>query len=159
MSDILNEKKRLIWLCNKILNKKLDTNNFDEKLAVQKAIYLSKQMGMNFRYNFGWHVRGVYSSALTVDMYTTKNDICGYTPSPEEETIVNQLLSIKDKNDFGNISRTLELISSVVYAQNTLRIRKEGIIKFIKTEKPWYDDVEIEKAISLIKSLLHKNSV
>src|SRR5574337_7394 len=109
------QKARLKWFSEKILEKELNLDNFDEKLTIQKAVYLAQKMGMDFNYDFGWYVRGVYSSSLTVDLYELSGTNLPYSPSEEEEQIVSRLLSIKDT--IGTISQTFELVSSVVYAK------------------------------------------
>lgn len=147
----MTQKERLKWFSRKILGKELDLNDFDEKLTIQKSVYLAKHLGMNFDYNFGWYVRGVYSSSLTVDVYEIHDIESSYPPSDKDIQIANQLLSIKDA--VGTIAQTFELVSSVVYAKLERKMNKEEIIKFTKSVKPWFQDSEINKAIDLAQQL------
>ncbi|RKX92533.1 MAG: hypothetical protein DRP84_09865 [Spirochaetes bacterium] len=141
----MKQKERLKWFCNEILRRKLSLDDFDDKLIIQKAVYIAQKLGMDFNYNFGWHVRGVYSSALTVDIYEINDQDLEYSPSPKEREIAEKLLTIR--NVFGHISRTFELISTVMYAREDRGMKDSEITEFVKIVKPWFSEKEIERAI------------
>ena len=141
----------LKWFNEKILDKELDLDDFDEKLAIQKAVYIAQSMGMDFKYNFGWHVRGVYSSSLTVDMYKVHHSDLHCTPPENFVRVVDQLLSIK--NAVGTVPKTLELVSSVIYAKSKRCMDEERTKQFIKSVKPWFSEEDIDKAIEATRQL------
>ena len=39
--------------------------SFDDRLFLQKAIYLLQILGVDLRFRFSWYLRGPYSNALT----------------------------------------------------------------------------------------------
>jgi uncharacterized protein YwgA len=44
-------------------------DSFDQRLTLQKTIYLIQQLGVPLGYHFSWYLRGPYSSELTSDAY------------------------------------------------------------------------------------------
>ncbi len=147
------QKEKLKWFCKAVLGKNIDLDNFDEKLIIQKTVYIAQKMGFNFGYNFGWYVRGVYSSSLTVDLYGM-DEKTTYNPTSDDISLVKLINSFKkDFNDNG--VSAFELISSVVYADKHRHMNEDDITHFIKRVKPWYTDNQIKKAIILLK---HFNS-
>jgi len=147
----MDPKDRLNWFYRQILGKELDLDNFEEKITVQKAVYITQKLGMNFNYDFGWHVRGVYSPELTVDMYEIRNKPVDYSPSPDELEIVKKLKSIESNPQ--KIPKALELFSTVVYADKHRGMEGDEIPEFVKKVKPWFDDEEIDDAIQKLDML------
>ena len=45
----------------------------EDRLRVQKAVYLAQISGMNLGYPYSWYVKGPYSPALTQDYYKLNN--------------------------------------------------------------------------------------
>lgn len=44
-------------------------SNFNDRLILQKTIYLMEHFGLNIGYYFSWYLRGPYSPALARDAY------------------------------------------------------------------------------------------
>jgi uncharacterized protein YwgA len=56
----------------KLILDELDTNTIstvEQRMEVQKAVYLTQAVGIHLGYSYGWYVRGPYSPALTRDYY------------------------------------------------------------------------------------------
>lgn len=140
--------KRLSWFCRKILNRDVDLNSFNDKLTIQKSVYLARKFGLSFNYDFGWHVKGVYSSDLTVELYSMRDNQSNYSPSQREVEFIEKLQSIERiSKDF---TSSLELFSTVVYAKKDRGMEKdEEIINFVKRVKPWFTKGEIKKSLQL----------
>lgn len=51
------------------LEPRIDT--FNDRLLMQKSVYLAQALGVNLGYHFGWYLRGPYSPALTRDLFET----------------------------------------------------------------------------------------
>lgn len=148
----MDQKNRLIWFYRKILGMRLDLDDFDQKLIVQKIVYIAQKMGVKFDYEFGWWVRGVYSSPLTVDLYDINEQELNYTPTRFEEIFAEKLLNVAGA--FKNKVRAFEIVSTVVYAQEHKGMKDEKkISEFIKSEKPWFTDEEIEVAFKKTEEL------
>ena len=46
-----------------------DISTVEDRMEVQKAIYLAQAAGVSLGYSYGWYVKGPYSPALTRDYY------------------------------------------------------------------------------------------
>lgn len=96
--------------------------SFDDRLMLQKTIYLLQQMGIHLGYPFSWYLRGPYSRDLTADAFANLE-----ASSPEgwvlhakqKETIA------RAKEFFGKVApssrkaRELEKLASVLFLVNT----------------------------------------
>lgn len=47
---------------------------FDERLAVQKSVYLAQALGIHLGHHFSWYLRGPYAPSLTRDVYTANEN-------------------------------------------------------------------------------------
>jgi uncharacterized protein YwgA len=52
---------------------KLDVNNFEDRLLMQKGCFILNEMGVVPKYTFGLYIRGPYSTDLTKDYYEILN--------------------------------------------------------------------------------------
>src|SRR6266446_6722845 len=46
---------------------------FDDRMALQKTIYLCQQAGVHLGYRYNWYLRGPYSPDLTRDAFELKS--------------------------------------------------------------------------------------
>lgn len=51
------------------------TDDFEDKLIIQKAVYLLQLKGVKTGFGFNLYVRGPYSPALTADLYLHKREL------------------------------------------------------------------------------------
>jgi hypothetical protein len=97
-------------------------SSFDERLALQKSIYLAQQMGVPLGYQFSWYLRGPYSKDLTSDAYA-----CFEAETPQGWDIGSGIKakldrfrpfidSVKRKS---NPVRELEKLASVLFVVKT----------------------------------------
>ena len=60
----------LLPVYNEIYGRDFDYSNFDQRMEMQKAIYLLQDMGVPVGdYGFRWYLHGPYSQSLQDDMY------------------------------------------------------------------------------------------
>lgn len=64
-----------IEFLNEKIGFKFDVDNFDDRFKLQKYVFISKFLGMNFKYNYGVYIKGPYSRTLADNYYTLKSDI------------------------------------------------------------------------------------
>ncbi len=113
-----------------------DISSTENRMEVQKAVYLVQASGISLGYTYGWYLKGPYSPSLTRDYYSLSEDTV-----PPETTLktaarekIEQLRKLMDQG-IGNLRRPqrLELIASLHYllknssfseAQATDRIRE-----------------------------------
>lgn len=105
----------------------LGTNSIatvNERMEVQKAIYLAQELGVNLGYSYGWYVKGPYSPALTRDYYdlgdAVPDNMSLQGTATEKLNVVSRLMNAKI--DHLDRPRKLELFASLHYL-----IRKSGM--------------------------------
>jgi uncharacterized protein YwgA len=116
----------------KELGIELTLKTFDNRLAVQKAVYLAQAAGLNLGYYYGWYLRGPYCAAVADDVFFALNDPVGmqdaerrYTLDDESKKETSRLRSFfhQDRTtsspksqkavNVGDLARRLELLASV----------------------------------------------
>jgi len=103
------------------MEQKIIMTTFNERLMLQKKVYLLQQLGLHLGNSYGWYLRGPYSRDVTNDGFylETIQDKIGEVKQllSEEEILVTQKLQglINDarKNISENESGNLELLASL----------------------------------------------
>ena len=54
------------------MNEQIDLCSLDTRVILQKKVYFLQEFGCKLGYNFGWYVKGPYSTDLTRDAYQVK---------------------------------------------------------------------------------------
>jgi hypothetical protein len=95
-----------------------DISSVENRMAIQKAIYLAQASGLPLGYNYGWYVKGPYSPTLTQDYYglegTTVPD--GTTLKPEAVAKLDTVARIMAEPVPGLATpQKLELVASLRY--------------------------------------------
>lgn len=89
----------------------------DDRLRLQKAIYLSQAAGINLGYHYSWYVKGPYSPGLTQDYYKLSEALAA-DDKTHEGMVLNASL-------MGNLARVRQILNT-----------PEGV----NTSKPsWYE--------------------
>lgn len=133
-------------------------NSFDDRLFLQKAIYLLQILGVDLRFRFSWYLRGPYSNALTQCAFeidgsdTLKSNFDKLKLRPE----VLQVLEyhkrwLQDKPATLSKPRWLELLSSIHYLIHISRpvpsVTLQNVGGYLETAgKPGFDEQYIQAA-------------
>jgi len=155
----MTQEGRLKWFCKEILEKpEPDLNSFDEKLTIQKAVHIAQSLGIGWTYDFGWYVRGMYSSQLTVDLYNLRGRKVDYAPTKKDKTILEKIKPIanilKDTPMHNKPKDAYELVSTVIRATKERQMKTdEEIKKYINEVKPWYTEEHIGRALKYVEGL------
>lgn len=132
--------RSLLPVYKKLYGKDFNYRNFDQRLEMQKAVYLLQNMGVPVGdYGFRWYQHGPYSQNLQDDMYYENGRDCADLHlSREHATRIDQLHSV-----IFNASRGEYSISYWVECLASLHYLRENVLTFSATE----DDVvsELEK--------------
>lgn len=94
---------------------------FEDRLIVQKTVYLAQAAGLDLGYHFGWYLRGPYCSSVADDMFAARAD-----PNGVDDAIARWSLDEETKVRFGplqaligavdrDLANRLELLASVHY--------------------------------------------
>jgi len=65
----MNRRQVSALLMLKELGIKYEMESFDERLSVQKSVYLAQAAGADLGHYFNWYLRGPYSPSLTQDVF------------------------------------------------------------------------------------------
>lgn len=100
---------------------KPDMSTFDNRLQLQKIIYLLQSSGMSLGYGYNWYVKGPYSSPLAHDLFEIEKSTEIYEKNEgikfkNHEHIVHKLESFRDfLGDDINEVKYLEVFASLHY--------------------------------------------
>ncbi|NLW92587.1 MAG: hypothetical protein GXY34_13440 [Syntrophomonadaceae bacterium] len=130
-------------------------DSLDQRILLQKKLYLAQACGANFGHRFHWYIHGPYSKDLTNVAYEVipqaDEELDGYKLRGNITQIldnINRLSTIKP--DTLTESSWYELIASLVYLREDYGIEglknKRDVITKLKVSKPWYEKNEIEMA-------------
>lgn len=123
---------------------KPSVRTFNDRLRLQKLVFLARQVGFDVGFSFSWYIHGPYSPSLTNFLYTANSTgILGASPEipPAEkhelEASVNRLKELLHE-DVDN-PKTLELLASVWYALPQGLVeesRKKAVARMLNQIKP-----------------------
>ena len=116
--------------------------NFDQRLEMQKAVYLLQDMGVPIGdYGFIWYQHGPYSQNLQDDMYYEDGHTCAKLQlSKEHSSRIDQLRSIIDDTSKGEYSTSywVECLASLHYL-------RENVLAFNASETQVVSELEKRK--------------
>ena len=95
-------------------------DHFDDRLVLQKAIYLAQAAGLGLGYQFHWYVRGPYCSLLAADGFSIVAETTAGNDESEQWTLdansnrkveaIRRLTAYLNERD---LPRQFELLASV----------------------------------------------
>ena len=139
------------------LNAKTRTSN--DRLVVQKKVYLLQSLGTNLNYFFGWYEHGPFSSALDdflVTEFSFGGSGNGLQLNDSARANVEKVNSLADKNDtpYGN-TRWYEMLASILFIfQNpkSWQVRTdEDVFMAIKRHKSRVDRSVFDFALKTLR--------
>ena len=135
--------KYLLPIFKKLYGCDFSYGNFDQRLEMQKAIYLLQDMGVPVGdYGFRWYQHGPYSQSLQDDMYYESGrqceSICLSKEHADSIEKLRQLIDSKEKNNY-TTSQWVECLASLHYLRENLlsfSATKEDIVSALEKRKP-----------------------
>jgi len=107
---------------------------FNDRLILQKAIYLAQAAGVNLGYYFGWYLHGPYCSSLAEDGFSIDVQAADSTPESEgwrldnsstaELKKIEALFAGKNRKA---LAKDLELLASVHYLVDRKQVSGEHV--------------------------------
>ncbi|MDR4490237.1 MAG: hypothetical protein R2685_04970 [Candidatus Nitrosocosmicus sp.] len=122
-------------------------NNFENRLILQKTVYLLQSFDLYIGYRFSWYIHGPYCTELTKDGYSLsemEDDIQSvkFTDSNNEEKFYKFLEFIGDKK---TNAQWLEIIASIHFLNDVYpEMSKEEILNIVVDKQPYFSMVECE---------------
>jgi len=122
---------------------------FDDRLLLQKRLYLLAAEGVDLGYVHSWYLRGPYCPALTRDAFAVdrENGLVGSTTaSPLPGVIAEKVTGLRNAlGKYWTDPSQLELLASVVFLSRTGSA--SSIEDRLGKLKPKYKSTEVDKAI------------
>ncbi|NIA09352.1 MAG: hypothetical protein GWP10_06400 [Nitrospiraceae bacterium] len=123
---------------------KFKVNIFNNRLKLQKYVFLARKYGFNLRYSYNLYIHGPYSPQLADDYYALGESAI----EPEKITMEEGFIKlIKKKSDWW-----LELASTVVMvSERYTDMEDKTMIKLMRNSKPFASEDEIGDVISKLR--------
>ena len=130
--------------------------DFDDRLKLQKLVFLARKMGYPIGYSFSWYARGPYSPSLTRMLFSANEQDQLALADPvltADEAGITRVLREFLGSDVSN-PRMLELLASVWYFMRKRTYsppEKSTLIQKILQRKPQFTEDDVERAIDRIQ--------
>ena len=128
--------------------------DFDQRLILQKTVYLLQAFGLFLGYRFNWYLRGPYCVSLArhgyelVDLYDKVSEATFVNENAEErfKSFLKFMPKIKDDAEM------LEIIASTHFIKKrTPNITKERLFNLMRSKILTIDRKDIEEALHILK--------
>jgi uncharacterized protein YwgA len=142
--------------CIKACGIKPKVSSFNDKLVVQKTMFLLKQKGLDCGAKFGLYIRGPYSPELTRAIYSEKEKFekldTNTTINKKEEEILKEFKEIFEEP----IPGILEVAATYAYFAYEKKEPALEALKMVRELKGSYPEAEIALGISKAKQFLYQ---
>jgi len=144
------------------LNLPFQINTFEDRLILQKALYLAQVAGVNLGYYYYWYLHGPYSPSLTRDEYAIGFEISqdiddseGWKLDDESSERLKKLQNLIPKSDRPELRRKLELLASVHFLINRRQVRQNDAREIAETLKRFNKDFSEEEVQKALRELIN----
>lgn len=136
-----------------------DIENLNNRILLQKKVYLSQVFGLPLGYGYSWYIHGPYSTDLTTVAYECipmgKECFNGYTLSDNAKGIIDKVNDLEKPIIEGDIilssSSWYELLASIVYL-NISGVKRDKLVDKLISIKPQFDKNQVDKAIKILSN-------
>jgi uncharacterized protein YwgA len=133
----------------------LDT--FDDRMAIQKAIYLCQEAGVHLGYRYTWYLRGPYSPALTRDAFALRagqnsgfDETAGWNLDEESIRKLEKIKPLWRNKPQADRPRWLELLASVLFLRRSYDGRGKdaaGLQEILLRNDKHFSENEVRQAL------------
>lgn len=137
-------------------------DSFEDRLIMQKSVYLAQTAGVNLGYYYHWYLHGPYSPSLTRDEYAIATDISVGTDESEGWKLddassqrLEEIRGIFTEPERDKLARKLELLASVHFLIERRQVSKVDTSRITATLKRFNKDFskeEVKEALGELKS-------
>lgn len=132
-------------------------NSFEDRLILQKAIYLAQAGGVNLGYYYHWYLYGPYSPSLTRDEYAIATDIStglndseGWRLDDTSSQRLKEMRAIFAGLRGDKLAKKLELLASVHFLidrRQVSGVNTKQITATLKRFNKGFREEEVQKAL------------
>jgi len=138
--------------CFKEVGVSLRIDRFENRLIIQKAVFLLELIGMKFDYNFSLYVRGPYSPDLASELYAHEGKLHNMKPCPLSESEKEKITRVYElSNEFE--PKILEIMATYLFIWKVKGESVNEALIHLKKLKP-YPETQIVIGVSRAKQLL-----
>ena len=142
----------------------LSVRTFDDRLILQKSVYLLQTAGIRMGYRFRWYLRGPYSPEMTAgalgivnDGDYSKKELQGWKLDEDSVAIAKKMQSLLHRENETKVeqARRLELLASVLFLLKTDQAKSndpEGTSAILKKNDKDFDSSEVKTAVKELKA-------
>jgi uncharacterized protein YwgA len=141
----------------------ISVDEFDNRLLVQKSVYLLQQAGVQLGYPYSWYVRGPYSSRLASDLFYLaemegdESQVLGaYTLGEKTRNIVSKIKEFfAQPGSLAERAKELELLASVLFLLKTGQAKSDNeqeISNILKANGKPFEPDQAKRAVGLLHS-------
>lgn len=135
---------------------------FEDRLIMQKAVYLAQTAGVNLGYYYHWYLYGPYSPSLTRDGFAIAMDISagldeskGWKLDDESSKRLERIRGLFGEKDSSKLAGKLELLASVhflVDRKQASRVDTAGITATLERFNKPFREEHVKGALEELKS-------
>ncbi len=141
----------------------LNVDTFDDRLILQKTVYLLQAAGVHLGYRFRWYLRGPYSPDMTAAAFgiseegeSARSELVRWKLDSDSASRVRNLKPLLhvDGEQKAKLARRLELLASVLFLIKTEQTKAndfEATSKILKSNGKQFDASEVRNAVSELK--------
>lgn len=134
-------------------------DSFENRLILQKAVYLAQEAGVHLGYYFSWYLYGPYCSALTNDAFAMNlesEEFRGWQLDESSNKKLNNLSELihQKSNDLSKLARHLELLASVHFLIRRKQVSAEKpseISSLLKKYQKSFEERDVQDALGELR--------
>ena len=136
-------------------------NSFQDRLIMQKAVYLAQAAGVNLGYYYHWYLYGPYSPSLTRDEYAIAMAISadmdeskGWKLDDSSSQRLEKIQGIFAEPDWNKLAKKLELLASVHFLIERKQVSKVDTRRITATLARFNKDFSEEEVKKALRELI-----
>lgn len=137
-------------------------DSFQDRLIMQKAVYLAQAVGVNLGYFYQWYLYGPYSPSLTRDEFAVAMDVSAdmdesarWKLDDTSTQLLKKIQPVFSGPDRSNLAKRLELLASVHFLIDRKQISKIDTSKITATLERFnknFSEEEVKEALEELKT-------
>ena len=144
------------------LNLPFKIDGFQDRLIMQKSVYLAQAAGVNLGYYYHWYLYGPYSPSLTRDEYSIATDVSvgldeseGWKLDDRSSQRLERIRGIFTEPERDKLAKKLELLASVHFLIERKQVSKvdtNRITTTLKLFKKDFSEEDVKRALGELKT-------
>ncbi|HAL45703.1 MAG: hypothetical protein A2Y12_07560 [Planctomycetes bacterium GWF2_42_9] len=150
----MDKRQIAIKLAVNTLGINFSVGSFQDRLILQKSVYLSQVAGVNFGYHYRWYLKGPYCNTLADDCYAVVHNEAEYNGWTLDEAssavLKSKVKPLLNESTPDKLAKKLELLASVHFLIDRGQVSKSniaGIVEVLKNNNKNFEYDEVKNAL------------